>query len=137
MLLLVLQLSMNPMARIYDPMYALVGSVTMTNPIHLSENLACTSPYPIPPAPNLNQQKPTNRKLQTGMKMDDDNMQMEVETTEHNPKSGMHAMTTRSSAHLLDKLQKLKETPSRVPTDQAMECDIEEAKKRTQTITAE
>jgi len=103
----------------------------MTNPIRLSKNLAHTSPYPIPPAPNLNPLMLINRKLQTGMKMDSNNMPMEVEMTERNPNTGMHAMTTRSSACLLDKLQKLKETPSTVPRDQAMECDIKEAKKRT------
>jgi len=93
----------------------------MITPRQLSKNLAHTYSKPIPPTPNLIKQTPMNRTPKTGTKIDNDNGNVDTVPYHNNQMSGMHAMTTRASAHLLDKLQKLKDTPS--TTDSVpMEC---------------
>ncbi len=71
-----------------------------------------------------------NRNQKTRGKMDNDNDSMDDSNSASVLTQGMHVMTTRSSARLLEKLQKLKETPT--TTDGTpMECKIDDIKKRT------
>jgi len=105
----------------------------MITPRQLSENLARTYTTPIPPAPNLINQTPTNRILKTGKKMDNDNVKADSVLQHDDRMSGTHAMTTRASARLLDKLQKLKDTPTTTGSV-PMDCDAEDIKKRTRPV---
>jgi len=102
----------------------------MILPKHLSKNLARTCSLPIPPGPNLIRLKLMNRKSKTGMKMDNDKAPADSKNYTSDPMPGMHAMTTQTSAHLLDKLQKLKDTPSTNDVT-PMDCDTEDIKKQT------
>jgi len=102
----------------------------MKTPVCLSKFVACTPPYPIPPAPNLIKPKPMNRNQKTGGKMDSNNDSMDNSNTKSVLMPGKHAMTTRSSA-CLEKLQKLKETPTTMDCT-PMECETNNILKQTQ-----
>jgi len=101
----------------------------MITPRQLSKNPARTYSMPIPPTPNLIKQTPTNRNSKTGTKMDNDNMNAETVPYNSDQMPGTHAMTTWASTRLLDKLQKLKDTPSTID-GVPMDCDAEDIKKR-------
>jgi len=100
----------------------------MKTPVRLSKILARTSNHPIPPAPNLLTPKPTNRIQKTGGKMDNDNDSMDDSKSASDFPQGMHVMTTRASARLLEKLQKLKEMPT-TTEGTPMEYETDDIKK--------
>jgi len=105
----------------------------MITPGRLSKNLGRTRSHPIPPAPNLITLTPTNRNLKTRTKTNNNNITAATSNLTRHPMPGTHGMITRSSASLLDKLQKLKDTPT-TTKGSPMECDTDDIKKRTQSV---
>jgi len=90
--------------------YALVGQLTMGYTDHFECFIVCTHNPPSQFPHNIQKQKLTNRnsKTQTKMAHQNDNMDLEMENEVEQP---TRRMLTHSSAHLVEKLKKLKETP--------------------------
>jgi len=98
----------------------------------LGRFFACTHDPPIYSNHSIRNLKPTNRNIQTGTKMVNDNESYETSKSETESTTATRTMGTRSSARLAEKLKKLMDTPTS-SDGEPMESEQDDQKKRTRT----
>jgi len=114
-------------------MYTLVAHLTMRLFKSHDHFIERTHDPPAHPHHNLIGVMPINRKLKNRAKMAEE-MMITDEMSDTKENLPTERMTMRSSTCLAKKLKKLMDTPKQNPT--AMECNLDDLRKRTRSIAA-